>query len=380
MLGLTTEEVFWTLGVTNVCVSAWLAGAFPYCYWVYHVFKFGLLLMLRCYKSLAVDHKLNIIEYCYLVNYLFFLYYILSLSIQDSWDLWYYDISYYLFRILFTACVGPLALSVLAFRNSVVFHNIDHLTSTVLHWTPQVSIWGMRWWVNDLERTFPNIFRIGCGEPSAPHQWSVFFDKNVCSGSFVDLWAIPAAVYFLLYSIPYGIIVFYCARKSLHEKGYAINFELLKNKPPLKNLLKIGGESYKPLKYTLIHGTFVVLTFLLGPLMWHSFALHTIYLVAILVKATINGATYHNRVFVKLKIKEFEMAQLEMKKQEEDEGYIATDDGDSDNHGGENHHSANNYTLNGEIAIMNLFNRIFSSPSSSSAESGQDVQQEMTKI
>ena len=135
------------MGVTNVCVSAWLAGAFPYCYWVYHVFKFGLLLMLRCYKSLAVDHKLNIIEYCYLVNYLFFLYYILSLSIQDSWDLWYYDISYYLFRILFTACVGPLALSVLAFRNSVVFHNIDHLTSTVLHWTPQVSIWGMRWWV-----------------------------------------------------------------------------------------------------------------------------------------------------------------------------------------------------------------------------------------
>ena len=72
MLGLTTEEVFWTLGVTNVCVSAWLAGAFPYCYWVYHVFKFGLLLMLRCHKSLAVDHKLNIIEYCYLVNYLFF--------------------------------------------------------------------------------------------------------------------------------------------------------------------------------------------------------------------------------------------------------------------------------------------------------------------
>ena len=52
MLGLTPEEIFWTVGVTNVFLSAWLAGAFPYCYWIFHIFKFGSLLLLRCYKSL----------------------------------------------------------------------------------------------------------------------------------------------------------------------------------------------------------------------------------------------------------------------------------------------------------------------------------------
>ena len=284
----------------------------------------------------------------------------MCLSIRDSWDLWYNDISYYIFRILFTACVGPLALSVLAFRNSVVFHNIDHLTSTVLHWTPQVSIWGMRWWVNDLENTFPNVFNIGCGEPNAPYQWSIFFGKDVCSGSIVDLWVIPAIVYILLYSIPYGVIVFYCSRKSLHEKGFQINFELLKNKPPLKSLLKIGGERFKPLKYSLIHGMFVIVTFLLSPLMWNSFAIHTIYLVAILMKATINGATYHVRAYTKQKIKEYEMKQNEVNTKQNDEEDADTNRSDEESHNDEyNHHDASNYTLNGEMAIMNLFNKMF---------------------
>lgn len=44
---------------------------------------------------------------------------------------------------------GPLAWSVLAWRNSLVFHSLDKTTSLFIHLTPNILLYALRWLDND---------------------------------------------------------------------------------------------------------------------------------------------------------------------------------------------------------------------------------------
>ena len=48
-------------------------------------------------------------------------------------------------RGLFALVNGPLAWSILIFRNSLVFHDIDRTTSTFIHLSPAILSWCVRW-------------------------------------------------------------------------------------------------------------------------------------------------------------------------------------------------------------------------------------------
>ena len=207
MMGYSESEILWSLGVLNVFFSSWLAGAFPWTYWIVHFWKMLYLLVVRV-RRFSLDKKIFFLcDFCYMVNYALFVWYILCVALRESGDM--ETISYYAFRCFFTMSVGPLCMSIAAFRNSLVFHSLDQITILALHWSPNVAMWGMRWWLNDLESTFPNTFYIGCGEPDAPWQFTLFFsESDTCAGNFVELWCIPVLAYIACYSIPYSFFFF----------------------------------------------------------------------------------------------------------------------------------------------------------------------------
>ena len=47
------------------------------------------------------------------------------------------------------------------------------------------------------------------------------------------------------------------------------------------------------------HASLCALALLLGPLLWHSFALHTAFLAAVVAAAVRNGGAYYFRIFAK---------------------------------------------------------------------------------
>ena len=149
--GYTSEEIWWTLGVLNVFLSAWLAGAIPHVYWIWHLLKMSFLIVWRGREYIKKKMGLILFDYCFLVNYLFYIYYILSLfmSMNSNSGKDYGYISEYIFRILFTASVGPLALSIVFMRNSLVFHDLNSISILALHWSPNIAIWGQRWFTKD---------------------------------------------------------------------------------------------------------------------------------------------------------------------------------------------------------------------------------------
>lgn len=285
------DEFFFFVGVGNLMISSWLIGAFPWLYWIYHSFKMILLLSFRVYNFTEKKLQFWLFEYCYIVNYWLLLYYLLCLVQSCPWQ-------ETIFRVAFTCCVGPLALSIAAFRNSLVFHSSSQTIILAIHFSPNVAMWGMRWWPSQLENIFPNTFQIGCN--SSPRaQFSLFFSSEDCPATFTQLYAWPLFHYFVLWAIPYYIFFFVIGKKILRKGGYYTMFDDMLKNPFVKKAINIGGSWGQEFKYMCCHGLLCSIAFFLGPLLWHSFVLHSIYLGLIVAIAVYNGGSYYFQVFAK---------------------------------------------------------------------------------
>eukprot|EP01036_Dinobryon_divergens_P024503 gene24503-32958_t len=72
-------------------------------------------------------------------------------------------------------------MSIPTFRNSLVFHDSDKLVILSLHFSPNVAIWGLRWFPKQVEESFPGIFTdsLDCGHDPQP-QLNLFFTDSLC--------------------------------------------------------------------------------------------------------------------------------------------------------------------------------------------------------
>jgi hypothetical protein len=198
--------------------------------------------------------------------------------------------------MLFTSCVGPLALSIAAFRNSLVFHATDQITILAVHFAPNCAIWGMRWWPDELQRTFPGVFELEC----SGSQLGRIFSGDNCPASFGQLYGLPIFLYVVLWATPYYLFFFVFAKSALKQGGYYTMYEdMVKTNINIQKVVNLGGSSWGEIKYMSFHGVLCYLAFLMGPLLWHSFPLHTVYMLALLCVSTYNGGTYYFRVFAK---------------------------------------------------------------------------------
>jgi hypothetical protein len=328
-----SDELSFFIGVTNVMFSSWFIGAYPFAYWILHSVKIVVLLVLRLIDFSKRKLQFWLLDYCYVINYLILIYYLLSVAGVCPYPK-------VVFRILFTSCVGPLALSIPAFRNSLVFHSTDQIVILAVHWSPNVAMWGMRWWSERLKNHFGDAFDIGCSEISG-NEFKLFFDKDGCPATFSEIYGLPVFLYVICWATPYYLFFFIFAAKALKRNGYYTMFEdMVKTNSIIKKVVNLGGSKAKEVKYMLAHGCCAYLSFFMGPLLWHSFALHTIYLIFIMSISIYNGGTFYFRVFAKKYYKDMialeverlnkEALQLKQRAENEEKGLVNEDEGDDD--------------------------------------------------
>lgn len=65
-----------------------------------------------------------------------------------------------LLRMCYLFSQGALSAAVVAFRNSLVYHKIDMLTSLAIHVVPMTSMWNLRWHTMSYEANLPEEERI----------------------------------------------------------------------------------------------------------------------------------------------------------------------------------------------------------------------------
>jgi Protein of unknown function (DUF2838) len=148
------DERSFSFGVLNLIFSSWLVGSAPHLYWIWYSVKIVFLLTRRVVKYTAKKWQFFLIEFCYLVNYWSVIYYAICLieantSFLDSYRSWLDPLGVPLFRVAFTWCVGPVAMSVPILHNSLIFHSSDQITILTVHLSPNIALYGMRWWMKD---------------------------------------------------------------------------------------------------------------------------------------------------------------------------------------------------------------------------------------
>ena len=88
-----------------------------------------------------------LVDFCYWANWLCLMY------------IWVLPKNTALFQVVFLCANGPLAWSVLAFNQSLVFHKWQQVVSVFIHVSPMLLTYGLRW--------FPSAEFAVCDDPPA---------------------------------------------------------------------------------------------------------------------------------------------------------------------------------------------------------------------
>lgn len=169
---VAAERTFF-FGVLNVLFSVWIVSVQPWNYFLYHTAKNIAYLALRyvTFKKRKLQWFLS--EFCYVVNYLTFLYVFVCLAKAYIPALHFLKplldpLGPALFRVGFAWSFGPVAVSVAFFRNALVFHSFDHMTILAVHIGPPLVCYGLRFYHAQLEAQWPDVFHLGLDIDESP--------------------------------------------------------------------------------------------------------------------------------------------------------------------------------------------------------------------
>ena len=120
----------------NICVAVNIAGGHGGFLPWYYTIKAPIMIGTRffVYKNKAWHWFL--MDFCYFVNTALLVY------------LWIYPDTIF-FSLVFSLCNGPLLFALIIFGNTLVFHSLDKTTSILIHLSPAICTYVIRW--EDLE-------------------------------------------------------------------------------------------------------------------------------------------------------------------------------------------------------------------------------------
>jgi hypothetical protein len=175
-------------------------------------------------------------------------------------------------------------------RNSLVFHDFDKTTTLMMHASPAIVAWTLRW--------FPEASWVAT---LSAEQLS---DMN--SATWYEMFVQPVALYFVWVFL-YYIITFVALKSRIEGRGRATMFSLMvpKNNPEaakrsaLARVVLKAPESMQSFVYLGCHAIAASLSFLHVKFCFNNFYLHTLFLVYCLSVSVWNGGNYYFKVFAK---------------------------------------------------------------------------------
>jgi len=128
------DKLCFFLGVVNIALTQFILFNYPEYFGIYYTVWIIPLLIYRFFIYTSRKWGLFMLDFCYFTN------------ILCLFHLWIYPSSPYLFETTFILSNGPLIWAVVAWRNSLVFHDIDKMTSLFIHVAPPLVTFSQRWY------------------------------------------------------------------------------------------------------------------------------------------------------------------------------------------------------------------------------------------
>jgi len=304
---MEVDEVSQTVGILNMLFTTVMVVRFPQFFWIVHVCKACILLPWRLVRFAKANCELYMLDFCYMVSYWTVIGCSLAfLRITIGWETPLHRYNNLILHCIFVYANGALVWSVAIFRNSIVFHNVDQITSVFIHLSPALLCWCIRWGGGNglelIEDTFPGMFNV-CPDVSAAEadeclQWSRLLTWcSECYVGPVGFIVEPVCCYVVAWAIPYYLIFFCCFRSCIERSEKETLYGLVMDDAGKSKFIRLFPESMHPFAYLLQHFLIVATLGTLTIGFWNNFLLHTAFVLVMLVVAVHNGSTYTFRVF-----------------------------------------------------------------------------------
>jgi len=206
----------------------------------------------------------------------------------------------------FLHATGPLAMAIPMWRNSLVFHSLDKITSVFIHSLPPLFVFALRWYPPAAGLQLPATLPLGRSMflgLSGYAAWQalyllateVFFARRIVSNELMSSirWLTtpgrsmsPPGCYTGITHSTYKVV----SRLGWMRKGELFDPDAWKTKSI----------------FVLVQLLYTAATLLVSVFLWSSYEAHLLYLFAISISCVWNGASYYIEVFSKAYQKQFE--------------------------------------------------------------------------
>jgi len=127
------DKVSFFYGVWTVILTPLIMAGYSWAMPAFYSLKFPVLIWWRFRKYRKSNWHYFLFDLCYFVN-AFFIAYLWLGNDNPAW-----------FAVCFALINGPLCWAVVLFKNALVFHSTDKLTSLLIHTTPYTVTYALRW-------------------------------------------------------------------------------------------------------------------------------------------------------------------------------------------------------------------------------------------
>ncbi|ORE12771.1 hypothetical protein BCV71DRAFT_190477 [Rhizopus microsporus] len=295
------DKVSFVVGVGNSCVAPALAIRYPNSIPIYYSVQLVILLLLRYVIYRSRRWHYFIFDMCYFVNVMTMLF------------LWLKPDSSLLLIATFTMTNGPVAWAIITWRNSLVFHSLDKVTSVFIHIFPPLVMYCLRW--------MPELVKdVYCDNQSIvtlyrDTKYPAF--KQVPSISLQQAVIYSTAAYAIWQSLYYLFIM--VRRRDKVESGLRLtSYSWLLNdthgkKGFIQTTAFLFGEKYKLEMFMLLQLTYNVVTSVPTYYLYQHYWLHTTFLIGMFAVSVWNGASYYIEVFSRRYVHELEKIKDKIK-------------------------------------------------------------------
>ncbi|KAJ8316998.1 hypothetical protein KUTeg_004902 [Tegillarca granosa] len=259
------EKIVFVLAVITII---FLTHAVVYGQWLLP-FYYAVCTPILIFIRIVIKNKWQffLIDFCYFGNILWFVY------------IWCCDVKIY-FDIVFALANGPLLWAMVVYRNSLVFHSVDKVTSSYIHILPGLLSFGIRWYPEETSK-----------------YWFKDFVKSFTFNEMSILWLMVLPLFcFMFHSLMYYCIIHIIVKPS---EEYVTSFSYLGQKEDscLFKIFNCFGSRWRTFSFYFFNTLFCLAT-LLGVLLVYNFYIaHCVLLAVMSLVIIYNGGSYYMDVF-----------------------------------------------------------------------------------
>ncbi|KAL2197340.1 hypothetical protein P885DRAFT_59961 [Corynascus similis CBS 632.67] len=289
------EKISFIFGVMNIFISGYLIGGHPEWFHLWYTVQILYFMPIRYYTYHKRGYHYFLADLCYFVNLLLLL------------SIWIFPSSRRLFTAVYCLAFGNNAVAIIMWRNSLVFHSLDKVTSLFIHIMPCATL-----------HCIVHLLDPAAQKARFPAIWAIKTSPAGSSTTYASLFAMLAwsTIPYAFWQLSYYFFITVRRREKI-AAGRPTSFTWLRKSYSKswigKVVLSLPGALQEP-AFMLIQYTYAVLTMLPCPLWLFNRWASAAFLMVVFAWSVYNGSTYYIDVFGKRFQKELEAMKAEVAK------------------------------------------------------------------